>query len=135
MSKALFVSINPNAVAKIIKKIKNHEFRNYIPKKEFDTLYVYTTSPKSEIKYVLKISKVIKYPELIDNIGDGNEYYNNGIKSKYAYEINEIYELSNSINLNQLKNKYKFTPPQSFAYDECYLKLSDTIENSNKTRI
>ena len=56
MSKAIYVSINALAVEKIINKRKNHEFRNYIPKKEFDTLYVYTTSPKSELKYILKIA-------------------------------------------------------------------------------
>lgn len=41
---------------KIINKIKNHEFRNYIPKREFDTLYVYTNSPRRELRYLFRLS-------------------------------------------------------------------------------
>lgn len=78
MSKAIYVSINTTAVGKIINKIKNHEFRNYIPKREFDTLYVYTTSSKSELRYLLKIEKVIEYPNQIMAQGDGNLKFNNG---------------------------------------------------------
>jgi len=51
MNNAIYVSINPIATKKIEERKKTYEFRNYIPKKEFDKLYVYVTSPKSELKF------------------------------------------------------------------------------------
>lgn len=134
MSKAIYVSIKTTAVEKIINKIKNHEFRNYIPKREFDTLYVYTTSPKSELKYLLKIEKIIEYPNQIMEQGDGNLEFNNGQKAKFAYKIKDIYELENSISLNALKVEYGFTPPQSYAYADRYPELTRTIEQSLKIK-
>ena len=124
MTKAIYVSINPTAVSKITTNLKNHEFRNYLPKKNFDTLYVYTTSPKSELKYILKIGKIAKYPEKISINGDGNEQFNKGEKAKYAYEISDIYELEEGLSLKLLKEKYNFVPPQSYAYDERYEELT-----------
>lgn len=91
MRKAIYVSINATAIEKIIHKKKNHEFRNYIPKKEFDTLYVYTTTPKKELKYLLKIGQIVKYPDQILVKGDGNLEFNNGKKAKFAYRIDNIY--------------------------------------------
>lgn len=134
MSKAIYVSINTTAVEKIINKIKNHEFRNYIPKREFDTLYVYTTSPRSELRYLLKLEKIIEYPNQIMEQGDGNFEFNNGQKAKFAYKIKDIYELENSISLNELKVEYGFTPPQSYAYDDRYPELTRTIEQSLKIK-
>ena len=40
MSNAIYVSINPNATDKIVQQKKNHEFRNYLPKRNFDYLFV-----------------------------------------------------------------------------------------------
>ena len=134
MSNAIYVSINATAVGKIINKIKNHEFRNYIPKREFNTLYVYTTSPKSELRYLLKIEKIIEYPNQIMAKGDGNLEFNNGKKAKYAYKIKDIYELENSISLKTLKEEYGFTPPQSYAYDDRYPELTRKLEQSIKIK-
>ena len=72
------------------------------------------------------------YPEQIKYSGDGNDIFNNGKKSKYAYEIGEVYQLSNPVSLNALKNVYGFNPPQSFAYDDCYEKLTEYILNQEK---
>lgn len=134
MSKAIYVSINALAVEKIINKRKNHEFRNYIPKKEFDTLYVYTTSPKSELKYILKINQIIKYPDKILVQGDGNSEFNNGQKSKFAYRIDAIYELENSFTLKELKECYGFVPPQAFAYGDRYQTLTEKLEQAKKIK-
>ena len=134
MSKAIYVSINTLAVEKIINRKKNHEFRNYIPKREFDTLYVYTTSPKSELKYLLKIGQIIKYPEQILVQGDGNLEFNNGQKSKFAYRIDDIYELENGISLKELKEDYGFVPPQAFAYSDRYPNLTRKLDQEKKNK-
>lgn len=134
MNKAIYVSINANAVEKIVNKRKNYEFRNYIPKREFDTLYVYTTSPKSELKYLLKIGQIVKYPEQIMVQGDGNLEFNNGQKHTFAYRIDGIYELESGISLKELKEEYGFVPPQAFAYSDRYPCLTKNLEQTKKIK-
>ena len=107
--------------------IKNHEFRNYIPKKSFKFLYVYVTAPQSQLKYVIEIGNIVKYPEQLEIDGDGNLDFNKGKKSKYAYPIIKVYELTNSISLEELKNKFGFIPPQAFSCAETYTALTEHI--------
>ena len=128
--KAIYMSINPNATQKIVDQIKNHEFRNYIPKQPFNKIFVYVTAPISSLKYIIKINQFIKHPTLIKYEGDRNDEFNSGNKSKYAYEIHSVYEISNNMPLTLLKKAYDFTPPQSFAYDNRYEKLTNYIINS-----
>ena len=135
MNNAIYVSINPKATKKIEDKIKNYEFRNYIPKQKFNRLYVYVTSPICELKYIMEINNIIVFPEKIIEHGDGNEEFNNGLKTKYAYQINKVYKLSHCISLKELKEKYQFIPPQSFAYKDRYLSLTNDIEQMEKTLI
>lgn len=130
--KAIYISIHPISLNKIITGIKNHEFRNYIPKNEFNKLYVYVTKPIYELKYIIHISEIIKTPNKIIEHGYGNKEFNLGNKSKYAYKIKDVYELKKPISLKELKEIYNFTPPQAFAYDYRYLKLTNRIESSEK---
>lgn len=132
MSKPIYVSINPKATKKIADGLKNHEFRNYIPKKQFDTLYVYVTSPVSKLVYIIKIGNIVSHPNIIDEDGDGNKEFNIGNKSKYAYEIESVYELQSSYTLDELKETFNFTPPQSYAYGERYSLLTKKIETDEK---
>lgn len=132
MKQAIYVSINKRSVEKIILQIKNHEFRNYIPKEKFNYMYVYTTSPMSRIQYIMNISEIVEYPNLINFEGDSNHEFNNGQKAKYAYKIKSVYELKNPILLNELKEKYGFNPPQAFAYGDRYLELSSYIDSQEK---
>ena len=132
MNSTLYMSINPNATQKIEKKLKNYDFRNYIPKRNFDKLYVYVTSPVCELKYILVIDDIIQVPNTIPETGDGNCDFNNGIKSKYAYQISELYKLEKPIKLKNLKEEYGFAPPQGFAYGDRYSDLSEFIESSKK---
>lgn len=128
---AIYISIKPVHLRRIEQGIKNHEFRNYIPKKEFDTLYVYESYPTSSLKYIIKIDKIISYPDKIDKDGYGNIEFNQGLKTKYAYHIDKVYKLDNPLDLKTLKEKYHFTPPQGYAYDTRYQELTNYINNLN----
>lgn len=135
MNNALYMSIKPDSVQKIEKRIKNYEFRNYIPKRKFNKLYVYVTSPICELKYILIIDNIIEVPNTIPENGDGNYEFNNGIKAKYAYQISKVYKLQKSIKLVELKEMYGFLPPQGFAYDDRYSELSEFLESTEKELI
>lgn len=132
MNNGLYMSINPNATSKIENKVKTYEFRNYIPKRKFDKLYVYVTSPVCELKYILLIDEIISYPNTISENGDGNSEFNQGKKSKHAYQISKVYKLKKSILLNELKEKYGFVPPQGYAYSDRYSDLTNFVESTEK---
>ena len=125
---AIYISIKPIHLNRIVEGTKNYEFRNYIPKKEFDTLYVYESYPISSLKYIIKIDKIVKAPNKIDNEGIGNIEFNQGDKTKYAYHIDKIYKIK-PINLKTLKEKYHFTPPQGYAYDTRYENLTNYLKS------
>ena len=136
MSRAIFISIKPKFTSKIEAGEKNYEYRNYIPNEDFDTLYVYETNPTSALKYILHIDKIVKYPTKILEDGFGNEEFNQGLKkSKYAYHIANVYKLDKPIPLEELRKKYGFFAPQSYAYDKKYLDLVDYIKNAKVEKI
>ena len=128
MKKGIFISIKPEFTEKIENGEKNYEFRKYIPKEEFDKLYVYETVPTCSLKYILTIDKIIKFPNKIDEKGYGNNDFNKGLKkSKFAYHISKVEKIDNPISLKELKNRFGFTAPQSYAYDTRYSELVNYI--------
>ncbi len=131
----IYLSIHIGPVSKIITGLKTHEFRNYIPKKEFEYIFVYVTVPIKELKYIIKVGEIVEENSKIKYEGDGNAEFNKGLITKFAYEILEVYELEKPIPLQTLKEKYKFNPPQAFAYGNKYKELSKDILNQNKKLI
>ena len=71
-------------------------------------------------------------PEQLEITGDGNLDFNKGKKSKYAYPIIKVYELTNPISLEELKNKFGFVPPQAFSYAETFTELTEYIIKAEK---
>lgn len=136
MTKAIYLSIKPEHTKRIVTGEKNYEFRNYYPKQQVDTLYVYETYPTCELKYIMKIGNVIEYPNKIAKTGYGNDEFNQGLKNtKYAYEIKSVSLLENPIDLTTLKSVYGFTPPQAYAYDSRYATLTEYLHQSKISRI
>ena len=136
MKKGIFISIKPEFTKKIEIGEKNYECRKYVPKEEFNKLYVYETVPTCSLKYVLTIDKIIEYPNKISEKGYGNDDFNNGLKkSKFAYHILKVEKLDNPISLKNLKNKFGFTAPQSYAYDTRYPNLVKYIDEASKELI
>lgn len=136
MKKAIYLSIKPKFTKKIETGEKDHEFRKYIPKEAIDTLFVYETVPTCQLKYIIELGKIIKYPDKINESGYGNVDFNAGLKqSKYAYEIKHVDLLEKPICLKELKENYGFVPPQSYAYDDRYEKLTNDIKSAKVNRL
>lgn len=128
MSNAVFMSIKQIHINRILQKLKNHEFRTKKPKNKFDYIIVYVPTPLKELKYILKVKESIRTPNKILVDGYGNVEFNNECKEKYAYPIENVYEIKQPIGLTELKEKFNFTAPQSFAYGEKYDSLLKYIE-------
>lgn len=134
--KGIYISIKPVHLNRIVTGKKNYEFRNYYPKEHIDVLYVYELSTTCKLKYIIELGEIIKYPNKITKEGYGNEDFNKGLKnSKYAYEIKHLCELERIISLKELKEKYGFNPPQSYAYDVRYERLTEDINKMNVRRL
>lgn len=136
MKKAIYLSIKPKFTKKIETGEKNYEFRKYIPKEEIDTLFVYETVPTCQLKYIIELGNIVEYPDKINELGYGNADFNAGLKqSKYAYEIKHVDLLENPICLKELKDVYGFAPPQSYAYDDRYERLTNDIKLAKVKRL
>lgn len=136
MKRGIFISIKPEFTKRIEIGEKNYEFRNYIPKKGFDRLYVYETVPTCSLKYILTIDKIIEYPNTIKEDGFGNDDFNNGLKkSKFAYHILKVEKLNHPISLRELKTRFGFVAPQRYAYDTRYPELVNYINSLPKKEI
>lgn len=109
---------------------------NIIQSKKIDILYVYETVPTCALKYIIELGDIIEYPNKISKEGYGNSDFNNGLKkSKYAYEIKHVDILEKPIHLTKLREAYNFVPPQSYAYDEKYPKLTENIKDVKVRRM
>lgn len=136
MKKGIYLSIKPKFTKMIETGEKNHEFRKYYPKEKIDHLYVYESAPTSALKYIIQIGEVIEYPNKISELGYGNADFNNGLKkSKYAYQIVHVDILEKPICLSELKQKYGFSAPQSYAYDTRYEELTKELSKLNVKRL
>ncbi len=128
MQASVFMSIKEIHINRILEKTKNHEFRSKKPKNKFKYIIVYIPTPIKELKYILKVKEPITTPNKILIDGFGNQKFNEEQKEKYAYPIESVFEIKRPIKLQELKEKFGFTAPQSFAYGEKYNKLLKYIE-------
>ncbi len=69
MIEDIIITIRKEHSMNILKKIKNYEFRKYIPKEGVKRIWVYTAMPIGKLEYMIYIDKVIKYPEKIKEDG------------------------------------------------------------------
>lgn len=135
MENIVFMSIKEQHIKRILEKTKNHEFRNRISKEKVDYIFVYVPTPIKELKYILKVKEIVGFPNQIEVDGYGNEKFNAGKGSKYAYPIENMYEINNPIELKELKGKFNFTAPQSFAYGKKYKELLTYIDKNGIKKI
>lgn len=133
---SLIYSIKPQYVELIVERKKNHEFRNRLPRKIPNIIWIYTTVPRKEIRYFMEVDKPVIYPNKINVNGIGNIEFNSGWKyAKNAYPICHLFELKSPLDLDLLKSQYNFTAPQSFVYLEKNLKLKNKLYSAKYKQI
>ena len=135
MKNIVFMSIKEQHIKRILNKSKNHEFRTRIPSRVVNYIIVYVPTPIKELKYILKVKKPIKAPNKIKIEGIGNREFNEVKKGKYAYPIENVYVLNKSLKLEELRDKFNFTAPQSFAYGDRYKEILKFIEKTGITKL
>lgn len=118
----VILSISPTHVKEIAEGTKTHEFRDYKMPQTVARIWIYTTQPACELKYMATIGDVKRPGELNadDMMGIGNQEFNEGKSTKFAYELKQVYQLNNPVSLSRMKEngwveeapvKYVYIPP------------------------
>ena len=136
MMHEIFISLKPKFAELIRQRKKTYEFRKYKPRHKINRLWIYVTQPIATLKYIAEVGEIVNYPTKIPEDGAGNSEFNKGLKkSKYAFPILHLDELIEPIPLQRLRDKFGFTPPQSFAYISKYRSLAKHVKKSGLRRI
>ncbi|KAF8805183.1 hypothetical protein BYT27DRAFT_7105139 [Phlegmacium glaucopus] len=111
----IVISIKTPHMDNIVSRVKNHEFRKYNISSNIERMWFYSSAPDQTLRYTLLNGKQLG--EVKDEEGLGNSDFNQGLKeSKFAYEILHLYKVHTPLTAPELKEKYKISPPQRFAY-------------------
>ncbi|KAI0113268.1 hypothetical protein F4814DRAFT_421319 [Daldinia grandis] len=114
----IMVSLHPEPLAKIINGTKNHEFRVWKMPPTVTRVWIYSTRPFSELKYMCTLGPPKVPGEIEDSKGVGNVEFNQGKAiAKYAYEILQVYELNDPVPLDEMKKKgWVNAAPQKYIW-------------------
>ncbi len=113
----IILSIYPEHVEKIANGTKDHEFRNYKIPVTVKRFWIYVTRPVCELRYMAVVSSAKEPGEIDSSSGVGNAQFNGGMKSKFAYALEQVYELNNPVSLQLMKkNGWMEGPPQKYSY-------------------
>lgn len=132
----IFLSIKPKFADLIASREKTYEFRRYKPKDTIKRIWLYVTSPNSELKYIAEVGNVVEYPTQIPEEGVGNTDFNQGLKiSKFAFPILHLDELVEGIPITILRSRFNFNSPQSYIYTDTFPELVKYVKGCEMRRL
>ncbi|KAI1805326.1 hypothetical protein F4811DRAFT_516010 [Daldinia bambusicola] len=114
----IMVSLHPEPLRDIINGTKNHEFRVWEIPPTVTRVWIYSTRPFSELKYMCTLGPPKLPGEIQDNKGVGNVEFNQGkTAAKYAYEVLQVYELNDPVSLEEMKKRgWVKSAPQKYVW-------------------
>lgn len=123
----IVISIRPEFSEKILEGKKTVELRRRFPEESAKgaVAYIYSTSPTMAMVGFAVICNVVKLPvkQIWDRYSDfacirkkDFDSYFSGIESGYVLELKGAREFSRQVGLQELRDRFRFTPPQSFYY-------------------
>lgn len=117
----IIVSVHPEQAEQIAEGVKTHEFRNYRIPQTVGRVWIYITRPDCALKYMATISGAKEPGEIShEDLGVGNQEFNEGKGLKFAYELKQVYQLNNPVSLARMKEngwveeapaRYVYVPP------------------------
>jgi len=114
----IILSIDPPDVVQIVDGTKTHEFCSYRVPPTVTRIWVYETKPRHELRYMAVVGGA-KEPGEIDaaDRGVGNESFNEGRGARFAYELEQVYELNNPVPLDVMRrNGWVEDAPEKYVY-------------------
>lgn len=138
----IVISIRPEYSERILEGKKTVELRRRFPADSPQNMvaYIYCTSPTMAMVGCVVVSKVIKLPinEIWEKYAsvafikkeDFVKYFS-GLDEGYVLELKHVKPLSRQVGLKELRERFDFTPPQSFFYAKPKLLKALQDEYSN----
>ena len=142
VNRDVVLSIHPRYTEKILEGVKTVELRRRFPNtiSEGAMAYIYSTSPVRAIVGSADITNVVKLP-----LGKMWKQYKNhasinrrdfdacfkGLDEGYALVFENAARLQRPLDLEELRNRFGFAPPQSFLYAKPNLRRAVRDEISN----
>lgn len=113
----IIISIYSEHVEDMAKRNKTHEFRDWKIPESVHRVWIYVPKPKSELRYMCTFGPAKTAGE-IHEAGIGNSEFNKGTlkRSKFAFEVLNMYELNNPVSLQVMRQNGWPTAPQKFSY-------------------
>lgn len=112
----IIISIYWEHVENMAKRTKTHEFRDWQIPESVHRVWIYVPRPKSELRYMCTFGPAKQAGE-IHGDGIGNSEFNKGTKrSKFGFEVLNMYELNNPVSLQVMRQNGWPTAPQKFSY-------------------
>lgn len=118
----ILISINPEYVDLILKKIKRFEYRTKVAQKDIQSIIVYCTYPTKKVVAEVAIKRIIEAkPEELwqmtyEHGGVSKKFYDEyfaGREKAYAYELGEVKQFKEPKTLKDFNLDFA---PQSFVY-------------------
>ena len=131
------LSIKPQYSSLILEGRKTVELRRRFPGVPRGTLaFIYSTTPAQKMVGTAQIKKVLMKPiadiwsefsqmACIDKVEFDN--YFNGLNDGYVLQFENIRSLNRTVDLQELRERFNFEPPQSFLYANS--DLSEALTN------
>lgn len=112
----IIVSISSEHVKSMATRAKTHEFRDWRIPDYVCRVWVYSTKPANELRYMCILGSA-RTPGQIHEDGAGNAEFNRELgKARFAYEILQMYELNNPVSYETMKDHGWPVAPQKLAY-------------------
>jgi hypothetical protein len=114
----IIMSIKPEHINNIVSQVKNHEYRKYLLPSTVRCIWLYTSAPAQEIRYVATVGPGKRPGEVEEDGGLGNRDFNAGrMAANFGYKILELRELQQPLSLSVLKSSgYLKGPPQKYCW-------------------
>lgn len=79
-------------------------------------LWLYESAPTCAITHVVETISPKTPGDIRDSSGTGNDAFDAGEGSRYAYPIRALYRLNEPLKRQQLQNAYGMKSPRGFCY-------------------
>ncbi|KZT60343.1 hypothetical protein CALCODRAFT_429682 [Calocera cornea HHB12733] len=114
----ILISIKPEHMARIVSRVKDHEFRGYLIPPTVERMWFYVSSPQQSLAYVARVSGPKKPGELSTD-GQGNAEFNamnTGEKAGYAYEVLRLWEIKRPLGLERMRRECGAGAPRRWVW-------------------
>ncbi|KAI0951909.1 hypothetical protein AcV7_007870 [Taiwanofungus camphoratus] len=129
----VILTIKPFFADLIRKREKDHEFRRYRLRAAVKRLWLYESTPTCAITHVVETTNPKVPGEVRDSDGVGNDAFDAGQLTAFAYPVVGLFKLKFPIGRVELRERFATKSPQGFCYVN--KQMLDEVPSSGMERL